>query len=285
MFKEQLDRMEQQMANKEAQIREAIKRQKQSTKEMNQERNKIKSKNNDIMKKHRKNFMNESKHRKKREELFKNDIAKTVDELIENEKQTWNESDYYASELALALDQMSERLSKDKGIELEIRRKLKQLSKKLKNSELKVSEIHNKMGNIKMSKSDSLRKVIELENMLIDLNDLNMNHGKEIKKLEDKLNSIIQYTKDNINAIKSTSKSNNLYNNLDKDAQIIHSIELKSSLMKNRRKELLESLDEAHNILKVEERKYEDHTNQLTIVDVAVKAMKSVVGKFAATSN
>jgi ankyrin repeat protein len=286
MFKTQLDRMELQMQQKEAQIKEAIERQKRKTKEMNLETEKLRKRSSSrgrgggvTSSSSHDRKKSEVQHRKRRENLFRNDIAASVDELINNAKLTWKESDYEASELAHALDSLSEKLIKDKGTELEIRRKLKSLSKKQLKNETKLSEIHSKMGNIKMSRSDGIHRVLTLEKDLMELMNLHEKQGKDLKNQENKLNILKKSTED-VEALKTNEIAC-----IDRDAKLIHSLELKSSLLRNRKKELLDSLTEVSRSLTNEFRKHEDHESQLTVVDVAIKAMKSVIGNYVATSN
>ena len=265
-LRRQMADMEEQMMRKEREVRAALKR------------NRVNSTSATAKK-----AAAAATHRKRRDDLFRNDVAAAVDERIraEERRQRWEGGDKEVEELAAALDAASEEVATHREKCAQVKAKVQKVAMSQASVEKRLSQAHAAIGALKVSKPEGASKFHELEQ---EVEDLFAMHERQLEHLDEASNKLARLQRH----LQRTARHSIAHvdaaasaQSLDSDTAAFYGVDRKSRLVQKQLQGLEESTEELASKLKARQEVHTDLAGQLSVAQMTIKAMRSVLRDFS----
>ncbi len=214
--------------------------------------------------------MHEATHRR----LFRNDIARKVDEILDHKKieeRSWSAAEAEAADFAAKMDEIAADMARDKERENRLRSKLREMTRIQDRIDRETSDLQASMGRIKLGSPGGASRVSKVEARLGELLVEHERQAKEITATKAQLESF----KAHVEGGHRLFDEDKVLRGLDKDAKLVFGIDQKHKVIYSRKRILDRACMDIEAAVKKQEERHGDQSNQLAVADMTLKALLS----------
>jgi len=215
--------------------------------------------------------MHEATHRR----LFRNDVARKVDEILDHKKieeRSWRAAEAEAADFAAKMDEIAANMARDKERESVLRSKLREMTRIQDRIDRETSDLQASMGRIKLSSPGGASRVSKVEARLGELLVEHECQAKEITATKAQLEAFRAHVEAGGNCL---FEEDSVLQGLDKDAKLVFGIDQKHQVMNSRKRILDRACMDIEAAVKKQEERHGEQSNQLAVADMTLKALLS----------